>query len=380
MYIIKEYKNWVSTSTADVRFYDEESTDNNYYKNIDKKSITNFINEYRKMFNNNISIKDIKLKAKQDIDDNLFFYLDLDSFFKSLRVKQKINPESAYKYFDDYISELPRIFYKIENDFSNYDLKDEFTQLNRLKNTNKEERKTSNFIFENEIDALLVEFLKMTEWIKNTNQKVLITLDGRDSAGKGSFIKLIEDNMPEKVVSHTWFDIPTEYEKKNWFYRYSKALPKPGHLKFFDRSWYNRAVNDPVNHYCTEEQYTKFMKDVVPYEKKLIDSNIIYIKMWFSIDKETQEFRFDIRKSHPIKYWKFSPSDAKAVEKYDIFTFYKEQMFVNTSTKKSPWVVIDMNDKKIGQLNAMRYILSKVPYPNKNEDIIKPFKTRVYEI
>lgn len=378
--LITEYGNWVSTSTANVGSSFDTNKEQKHYKDVDKKSVIKFINQYRKMFNNDTPVKDIKMKAKQEFGDELYFHLDLDSFFKTLRVKQKIHPELGDKYFDDYISELPRIFLKIENDFSKYDLEDEFAQLYKLKKIKKEQRKASSIIFENEINALSVEFLKMLEWIKNTKQRVLITLDGRDSAGKGSFIKLIEDNMPEKVVSHVWFDIPTQYEQQNWFHRYSKELPKPGHLKFYDRSWYNRAVNDPVNGYCTEEQYTKFMKNVVPYEKKLIDNNIIYIKMWFSIDKETQEFRFNLRKAHPIKYWKFSPSDAKAVEKFDLFTFYKEQMFVKTSTKKSPWVVLDMNDKKLGQLNAMRYILSKVPYPNKNEEIIKPYKTKVYEI
>jgi polyphosphate kinase 2 (PPK2 family) len=102
------------------------------------------------------------------------------------------------------------------------------------------------------------------------------------------------------------------------------------------------------------------MKDVIPFESKLIDDGIIYVKFWFSIDKKTQQFRFNLRKAHPLKYWKFSPSDAKAVERYDLFTFYKEQMFVKTSTEKSPWVVVNMNDKKLGQLNALRYILSKV--------------------
>jgi polyphosphate kinase 2 (PPK2 family) len=221
----------------------------------------------------------------------------------------------------------------------------------------------------------------MVEWIKTTKKKVLISLDGRDGSGKGSFIKLVVNNTPEKIVSHEWFDVPTEYQKKNWFYRYIKALPRPGHLKFYDRSWYNRAVNDPVNGYCTEDQYKKFMKDVVPFEKELITTeDIIYIKMWFSIDKETQEFRFNLRKAHPLKYWKLSPNDAKAVDNYEKFTYYKEQMFAKTSTKKSPWVVVNMNDKKLGQLNAIRYILNKIPYPNKNEDIIKPFKTIVYEV
>jgi len=378
---LKKYEKWVSTSTYPIddpyklKMDAEEKQDK-----IDQKSVIKFINEYRKMFNKGIEVRELKQKAKEEFGEDLYLLLELDSFFKTLRVKQKLTPETAEKYFDDYISEIPRVFLKIKKDFSQYDLTDKFKKLKELKETKKKQRKISRQVFDEEKDAIFVELLKMIEWIKDTNQRILITLDGRDSAGKGSFIRLVEENAPEKVVSHDWFDIPTKYQQRNWFSRYIKMLPIPGHLKFFDRSWYNRAVNDPVNEYCTEEQYKQFMKDVIPFEKDLIDEGIIYIKMWFSIDKETQEFRFNLRKAHPIKYWKFSPNDAKAVEKFDLFTFYKEQMFAKTSTKKSPWVVVDMNDKKLGQLNALRYILSKIPYPNKNEQIIQPYKTKVYEV
>lgn len=384
---LKKYEYWVSTSTHSFPGYSEPtvsrvvptSSDVEIDK-IDKKSVIKFINDYRKMFLKGTDVKELKYKAKEEFGEDLFLLLELDSFFKTLRVKQKLEPESAEKYFDEYISDLPRLFLKIKNDYSKYDLRDKFNKLKELKDTKKKERKLSKSIFEAERDALFIEILKMVEWIKSTKQKVLITLDGRDSAGKGSFIRLIEESMPEKVVSHVWFDIPTKYQQRNWFNRYIKALPTPGHLVFFDRSWYNRAVNDPVNGYCTETEYKKFMKEVVPFEKDLIEDGTIYIKFWFSIDKETQEFRFNLRKAHPLKYWKFSPSDAKAVEKYELFTFYKEQMFTQTSTKKSPWVVIDMNDKKMGQLNAIKYMLSRIPYPDKNEDIIQPAKTKVYEV
>lgn len=384
---LKTFENWVSTSTYPLTntYYNvdqnsDKKSDQKESDKVDKKSVSKFINDYKKMFNKGIEVRELKTKAKQEFGEELYIILELDSFFKTLRVKQKLNPEIAEEYFDEYISEIPRIFLKMRQDYSKYDLSDKFSKLKELKRTKKKQRKMSKTIFENENNALTIELLKMVEWIKDTKKTVLITLDGRDSAGKGSFIRLVEERTPEKIVSHEWFDIPTEDQKNNWFQRYIEALPKPKHLKFFDRSWYNRAVNDPVNGYCTEEEYKKFMTDVVPFEKKLVDDGIIYIKLWFSIDKETQEFRFNLRKAHPLKYWKFSPNDAKAVEKYDLFTFYKEQMFTKTSIKKSPWVVIDMNDKKLGQLNALKYILSRVPYTNKNEDIIQPAKTKVYEV
>jgi polyphosphate kinase 2 (PPK2 family) len=374
---LKTFESWVSTSTHPLI---DDSDPYKIDKELDKKSVIKFINDYRKQYSKGITVRELKAKAKEEFGEELYILLELDSFFKALRVKQKLNSETAESYFDDYISEISRIFLKIEDDYSKYNLSDKFAKLKELKSAKKVQRKVSKRIFEKENQSLFIEVLKMVEWIKDNNKKILITLDGRDSAGKGSFIRLFEENTPEKIVSHEWFDIPTKYQSKNWFSRYIKALPKIGHLKFYDRSWYNRAVNDIVNGYCTEDEYKQFMKDVIPFEKKLIDDDTIYIKMWFSIDKETQEFRFNLRKANPVRYWKFSPNDAKAVEKYDMFTFYKEQMFVKTSTKKSPWVVVNMNDKKLGQLNALRYILNKIPYPNKNEDIIQPFKTIVYEV
>lgn len=379
MLIKKTYEEWVTSSTDPrVETYPTVQVEDDL--NIDQKSVINFINQYKKLFSKGLEVIELKNRAKEEFGSELYMLLELESFFNTLKVKQRLNYQSALNYFDEYISDIPRIFRKIIKDYSNYNLEDKFAKLKELKKSQKEQRKKSKFIFNTEKDALLIELLKMVEWIKDTNQRLLVTLDGRDSAGKGSFIRFIEENTPEKIVNHNWFDVPTEFDNENWFDRYEKALPKKKNLKFFDRSWYNRAVNDPVNGYCTEEQYKNFMKDVIPFENKLIENGIIYIKFWFSIDKKTQEFRFNLRKAHPLKYWKFSPSDAKAVEKYDLFTFYKEQMFVKTSTKNSPWVVVDMNDKKLGQLNALRYILSKVPYPNKNEKIIKPYKTKVYVV
>ena len=388
---LKTYESWISTSTYPlVDPFDSnpvlKPATNTISKDIEpnKKNVIKFLNDYRKMFNKGTEVKELKIIAKKEFTDDLYYVLELDSFFKGLRLKQKMNPENpkiADEFFDQYLAEIPRIFLKIEDDYSKYDLRDKFAKLKELKKAKKTQKNFSKRIFEKESSALFIEWLKMVEWIKKTKQRVLISVDGRDSSGKGGFIRLIEENSPEKIVSHDWFDVPTKYEQRNWFHRYTKKLPTIGHLKIYDRSWYNRAVNDIVNGFCTEEEYKKFMKDVIPFEKDLIEvEGIIYIKFWFSIDRETQEFRFNLRKAHPLKYWKYSPTDAKALDKFDLFSFYKEQMFAKTSNKKSPWVVIDMNDKKLGQLNTIRYVLSKVPYPDKNEDIIQPYKTKVYEV
>jgi polyphosphate kinase len=221
--------------------------------------------------------------------------------------------------------------------------------------------------YEQEKFDLQVELLKLQEWVKETGERIAIVFEGRDTAGKGSTIKRFTEYLDPKGYRVVALGVPTEEEKKNWFARYERYLPKPGEIVFFDRSWYNRAVVEPAMGYCTEAQYKDFMNNVNDWEEELIKDGIILIKFWFSITKEKQQKRFELRQKSPLKYWKFSPNDAKVVNKWDLITFYKNAMFNNTSTTKSPWVVINSNDKRIGRLNAMRYVLSVVDYPEKNE-------------
>jgi polyphosphate kinase 2 len=199
-------------------------------------------------------------------------------------------------------------------------------------------------------------------------KRVAIVFEGRDSAGKGSTIKRFVEILNPKVYNVVALGLPTEEEKQNWFGRYEKHLPKPGQIVFFDRSWYNRAVVEPAMGYCTEEQYMDFMENVPKWEANLVDNGLILIKFWFSITKEKQLQRFELRKTSPIKYWKFSPNDEKVVGKWDVITKYKNQMFEKTSTEKSPWTIVNSNDKKIGRLNAMRYVLSVIDYEGKDPD------------
>ena len=172
----------------------------------------------------------------------------------------------------------------------------------------------------------------MQEYLKKTGGKLAIVFEGRDAAGKGSCIKSITENLDPKYLKVATFGIPTEEEKKNWFSRYEKRLPKPGHVTLYDRSWYTMAITNPVMNYCTEEEYKEFMNDVLTFEDNLTLNNYTVIKFWFSIDKETQLLRFEMRKKDPLKYWKFSPNDEKSIPKWDLFTKFKEQMFEKTST------------------------------------------------
>lgn len=224
--------------------------------------------------------------------------------------------------------------------------------------------------FESEKYHIQVELLKLQEWVIANKKRVAIVFEGRDSAGKGSTIKRFIEYLNPKGFRVVALGVPTPEEKENWFARYEAQMPKEGEIVFFDRSWYNRAVVEPAMGYCTEEQYQDFMDKVVKWEEKMIRRQDLYlVKLWFSITKEKQLKRFDLRQQSPLKYWKFSPNDAKVVDKWDIINNYKNQMFNITSSRRSPWVIINSNDKKIGMLNAMRYVLSKIPYDGKNRKI-----------
>jgi polyphosphate kinase 2 len=224
--------------------------------------------------------------------------------------------------------------------------------------------------YEAEKYHIQVELLKLQEWVIANKKRVAIVFEGRDSAGKGSTIKRFIEYLNPKGFRVVALGVPTPEEKENWFARYEAQMPKEGEIVFFDRSWYNRAVVEPAMGYCTEEQYKDFMENVVKWEEKMIRKQDLYlVKLWFSITKEKQLKRFDLRQQSPLKYWKFSPNDAKVVDKWDVIGEYKNQMFTVTSSRTTPWVIINSNDKKIGMLNAMRYVLSKIPYDGKNRKL-----------
>ena len=226
--------------------------------------------------------------------------------------------------------------------------------------------------YEAEKYQLQIELLKLQEWVVKNNKKVAIVFEGRDAAGKGSTIKRFIEYLNPRGFKVVALGIPTKEEKNNWLGRYEKHLPKDGEIVFFDRSWYNRGVVEPAMGYCTEKQYTDFIENVVDWEENLIRSQgITLIKFWFSITKEKQVSRFELRQSSPLKYWKFSPNDAKVIDKWEIISNYKTQMFNKTSSRLSPWVIINSNDKKIGRLNAIRYALSVIPYEGKNIELCK---------
>ncbi|MBT8253965.1 MAG: polyphosphate kinase 2 [Flavobacteriaceae bacterium] len=222
---------------------------------------------------------------------------------------------------------------------------------------------------------LQVEMVRMQNWIIENNKKLIIVFEGRDSAGKGGaimrFIRYINPRFYRVIALNK----PSDVERGQWYFkRYLAHLPDPGEIVFFDRSWYNRAVVEPVMGFCTKEQYRKFMEQVITIENILIDDDYYLIKLWFSIDKDEQKKRLDERKENPLISWKLSTVDIQAQMKWGDYTRYKQAMFDKTGTKKSPWVVIKGNNKDIARKEAMRYVLNTIPYEHKGmtDERLKP--------
>ena len=219
--------------------------------------------------------------------------------------------------------------------------------------------------YSKEKNRLQVELLKLQEWVINRDKRIAIVLEGRDAAGKGSTIKRFIENMMPKGVEVIELGVPTKKQEKNWFRTWQKRMPESGKIHFFDRSRYSRALIQPVMGYCNEKQYKYFMSKINQWEKKVIEDGLILIKIYLSISKENQEIRFHLRETSALKYWKISPNDWKAQKKWQILTTFKEVMFNKTSTRESPWVIINSDNKMIGRLNAMRYVLSSIEYDGK---------------
>ena len=218
---------------------------------------------------------------------------------------------------------------------------------------------------------LQVELLKLQKWVKDSGKKIVIIFEGRDAAGKGGTIKRFMEHLNPRGAKVVALEKPTEQEAGQWYFqRYVQHLPTKGEIVLFDRSWYNRAGVERVMGFCTEEEYNDFMRQVPEFEKHLISSGIHLIKFWFSVSREEQRRRFAEREAHPLKQWKLSPIDKASLDKWDDYTLAKETMFFNTDSAESPWIVIKSTDKKRARLNAMRYVLSKLAYDNKDPKVV----------
>lgn len=224
-------------------------------------------------------------------------------------------------------------------------------------------KKISEETYLKELTKLQQELVHLQEWVKAKGLKVVVLFEGRDGAGKGGVIKRITEMLNPRSCRVVALSAPTETEKGQWYFqRYANQLPTAGEIVLFDRSWYNRAVVEPVMGYCTKEQTKLFYETCPAFEKMLMDNGIILIKYWLSISKKEQEKRLRKRIEDPAKTWKFSSNDLKAYEKWDDFTDAEVKMFEKTHTKTSPWFVVEADDKKKARLNCIQHLLAKIPY------------------
>ena len=222
--------------------------------------------------------------------------------------------------------------------------------------------------YEAELKALQSELVNLQQWIAKKQMRVAILFEGRDASGKGGCIKRFKEHLNPRTARVVALTKPTNVERGQWYFRrYIKVLPNPGELVFFDRSWYNRAVVEPVMGFCSNKQYQKFIVQVPEFEHLLYEDNLKIIKFWFSIAKEEQKKRFDARLENPLKQWKFSPVDEKGQSLWKEYTFHKEEMFSKTHTNFSPWIIVKANDKKQARLESIRYVLSQFNYDGKGE-------------
>jgi polyphosphate kinase len=213
---------------------------------------------------------------------------------------------------------------------------------------------------------LQVELLKLQNWVKESKQRVVILFEGRDAAGKGGTIKRFMEHLNPRGARLVALEKPSETERGQWYFqRYVEHLPTAGEIVMFDRSWYNRAGVERVMGFCTEKEYQEFTQQAPSFERQLVSSGIHLIKFWFSVSRKEQLRRFKERELHPLKQWKLSPIDLASLDKWDDYTKAKEAMFFETDTADAPWTVIKSDCKKRARLNAMRYVLHKLPYNNK---------------
>ena len=227
--------------------------------------------------------------------------------------------------------------------------------------------------YEQQKYRLQVELLKLQAWVKETGARVVILFEGRDAAGKGGTIKRFMEHLNPRGARVVALEKPSEIESGQWYFqRYVQHLPTRGEIVLFDRSWYNRAGVERVMGFCTDAQYEQFMREAPEFERNLVRNGIFLFKFWFSVSRAEQRRRFKERETHPLKQWKLSPIDKASLDKWGDYTRAKEAMFLHTDTQDAPWTVIKSDCKKRARLNAMRYVLHRMPYARKDLRTLGP--------
>ena len=220
-----------------------------------------------------------------------------------------------------------------------------------------------NYNYIDELARLQFELIKLQEWVRLYGLKVVVIFEGRDAAGKGGVIKRIAESLNPRICRVVALGTPTERQRSQWYFqRYVAELPAKGEIVLFDRSWYNRAGVEHVMGYCSDDEYQEFLRSCPQFEEMLVCSGIYLIKYWFSVSDEEQERRFQERIRNPIKRWKLSPMDVESRKRWVEYSKAKDVMFEHTDRKKTPWYVVDADNKKRARLNCIRHLLKQIPY------------------
>jgi polyphosphate kinase len=253
-----------------------------------------------------------------------------------------------------------------DQDYNNTSAKDDYNHHTEIK------EKLDKKFYKKELDLLQEELVKLQDWIKYEGLRVVVIFEGRDAAGKGGIIKRIMEKLNPRFVKVVALGIPTEREKSQWYFqRYAAHLPAAGEMALFDRSWYNRAGVEKVMGFCTDDQYTEFLRSCPEFERMLVRSGIILIKYWFSVSEEEQEKRFQDRINDPGRRWKLSPIDLQSRARWEDYSRAKDEMFNYTDIKQAPWYVVNANDKERARLNVMRHLLSLIPYEEIKQPVLE---------
>ena len=217
--------------------------------------------------------------------------------------------------------------------------------------------------YQKKLVQLQAELIRLQTWAINKEERIIVVFEGRDAAGKGGAIRRLTERINPRHMRIVALSKPTKDEQSQWYFqRYVEQLPKAGEIVFFDRSWYNRAVIEPVNGFCTKKEYEIFMDQVNDFERMILQSGIHVVKIYMSISKKEQSKRFEEIKSDPLKQWKMTKLDEKAQYFWDDYTVYKKAMFEKTNTEISPWKIIRANRKTEARINVINHILDSIPY------------------
>jgi polyphosphate kinase 2 len=225
---------------------------------------------------------------------------------------------------------------------------------------------------------LQIELLKLQYWVEDTGQRLVILFEGRDAAGKGGTIKRFTEHLNPRGARVVALAKPTERERGEWYFqRYVRHLPTAGEIVMFDRSWYNRAGVERVMGFCTDEQYDRFTEQAPVFERMLVEDGVLLVKLWFSVSQAEQRTRFLIRQLDPVRRWKLSPTDIESLDRWDAYTRAKVAMFRATDTETAPWTVVKSNDKRRARIEAMRSVLNRYDYADKDPEIVGEPDSRI---